>query len=164
MTAKRTRPVCFCLFNFGKIDAIRPTIHCFAAISVTATGGFRQVTLSNTPRGRSSSRQISRKCTSRWALACVTVPAPNAGSAECRRGVRRTGCDNPAPSGRTAIHQTELRLGDRRHRRISGFERSPNLMECSPVQILHRRYAEVPMKRVTKCTLRNTSCNGELFQ
>jgi len=54
-------------------------------------------------------------------------------------------------------------LGDGRHRRISSFELSPDLVECSQVQISHRTYTEVLLKRITKRPLRNTSHRGELF-
>ena len=68
------------------------------------------------------------------------------------------------PGEAAELPNTELsgNRGDRRHRRISGFERPPDLVKGSQVQILHRRYAEVVLKRITKCSLRNTGRTGEL--
>ena len=54
-------------------------------------------------------------------------------------------------------------LSDGRHTRIRGYERLPNLVECSPVQVLHRRHTEVPEKGITKCSLGYTCRCSELL-
>jgi hypothetical protein len=51
-------------------------------------------------------------------------------------------------------------FGDARTRRVGGFERPPNLVECSPVEILHRRCAEVAQEGIPECSLGNASRAG----
>ena len=50
-------------------------------------------------------------------------------------------------------------LGDGHLRRVGGFERCPNLVECSPIEILQRRYTEILLEGIAEGSLRN-ACDG----
>ena len=69
------------------------------------------------------------------------------------------------PGEATEVPNTELsgNLGDGCLRRVGGFERCPNLVKCSPIEILHRRYTEILLKRIAQGSLGNPSRCGELF-
>jgi len=69
------------------------------------------------------------------------------------------------PGEAAELPNTELsgNLGDRRPRRVGGFERCPNLVECSALEILHRRYAEILLKRIAEGSLRNGGRSSKLL-
>src|SRR5271169_6947317 len=54
-------------------------------------------------------------------------------------------------------------LGDIGYGRISGFERTPNLMECSELKIANRSYAEVVLESRAQCSLRDACGSSEVF-
>jgi len=69
------------------------------------------------------------------------------------------------PGEPAEVPNAELRgnFGDAGTRRVGGLERPPNLVECSPVEILHRCCAEVAQEGIPKCSLGNAGRTGELF-
>jgi hypothetical protein len=68
--------------------------------------------------------------------------------------------------GETAeLPHTKLRgnIRDSRPRRVGGFECCSNLVEGSPVEILHRSYAEVLLKRIAESSLRHVGRSSKLL-
>ena len=69
------------------------------------------------------------------------------------------------PGEAAELPNSELRgnFDDRCLRRVSRFERCADLVKCSAIEILHRRCAEVLLKRIAKSALGNASRNSELL-
>jgi hypothetical protein len=131
-----------CLFNFGRIEIIRV---------------FFKAPLQDCSYASNFLLNTCVRCHPQLQRYLMPVPQSFGGKfAEQHAVVPGHAAELPHPKSRGD-------LGDRRHGRIRVFQRFSNLVQGSPVQVLHRRYPEVPEKGITECSLRHTCRSSELF-